>query len=131
MIALPPNEVVTHAAKAYPAVFDKLIPAKWQHVEQYAGLPGKQGVGRGEPSRAHGGIEAGDRDDHARGDQCAADRRRRYQTLPASVDGRRVGSGGAEQHTGNAPDGAEQQRFDEELSGPCQTRVTRMASAIT
>jgi transposase-like protein len=31
-----PTEVVTDAAPVYPRVLDELVPAAWQHVEQYA-----------------------------------------------------------------------------------------------
>ena len=34
-----PKEVVTDAAPVYPAVLDKLTPAAWHHVEQYANNP--------------------------------------------------------------------------------------------
>jgi transposase-like protein len=34
-----PTEVVTDAAPVYPAVLDKLAPATWHHVEQYANNP--------------------------------------------------------------------------------------------
>jgi transposase-like protein len=38
-LKVTPTEVVTDAAKVYPAVLDELIPAAWHHVEQYANNP--------------------------------------------------------------------------------------------
>ena len=38
-LKVTPAEVVTDAAKVYPAVLDELIPSAWHHVEQYANNP--------------------------------------------------------------------------------------------
>jgi hypothetical protein len=76
---------------------------------------GAQRVGGGEAGRAQCGVEAGDRADRCRGRESDADRGRRYQQLPAVLDGQGVGGRGADEYTDEASGGAEQQRLDEEL----------------
>jgi transposase-like protein len=41
-----PTEVATDAAPVYPAVLEELVPAAWQHVEQYANNPIEADHGR-------------------------------------------------------------------------------------
>jgi IS6 family transposase len=38
-LKVKPTEVVTDAARVYPAVLDELIPSAWHHVEQYINNP--------------------------------------------------------------------------------------------
>jgi transposase-like protein len=38
-LKIRPSEVVTDAAKVYPAVLDELVPSAWHHVERYANNP--------------------------------------------------------------------------------------------